>query len=267
MTLQISPPLKKLDVIGSPVTALPFKAQVSLMLEWASGHESKIVCLANAHMLVEAHWTPKFASVLDQADLVAPDGMPLVWMLKLLGAYDQNRVAGMDVFLALCQSASEQNISVFFLGSHRSILDRIRVKLEQDFPDLHVVGIDPLPFRPSTPAEDEAIIQSINQSGAGLVFISLGCPKQEVWMAQHKGKIQGVTIGVGGIFPIYAGIHQRAPAWMRELGLEWAYRLLQEPRRLWSRYERTNRIFIGLALQQILTSVLPKYFRNHLWTQ
>jgi len=246
--------VKTLSVIGFPVTALTFDAQIKLILKWASSHESKVVCVANVHMLTEAYWHPEFSSILKSADLVTPDGMPLVWMMKLMGAHEQNRVAGMDILLSLCQLASLRKISVFFLGSEATILEKMKVKLEREFPELQIVGMEPLPFRPLTREEDDAIIEKIHASGAGILLVSLGCPKQEYWMHQHKEKIQAVMIGLGAVFPVLAGVHKRAPLWIRESGLEWCYRLIQEPRRLWIRYLKTIPAFIWLALKQLLTS-------------
>jgi N-acetylglucosaminyldiphosphoundecaprenol N-acetyl-beta-D-mannosaminyltransferase len=250
MTSEESPPFK--HVIGFPVTALAFNHQISLIMTWAKDRISRVVCIANVHMLIEAYRKPDFASVLRTADLVTPDGMPLVWMLKLLGSRNQDRVAGLDVLLAICEFASEQQISVFFLGSQLSILQTMKARLNNEFPNLLIAGMEPLPFRPSTWAEDEAIIQQLNQSGAGIVFVSLGCPKQEVWMAEHKGRIHAVMIGLGGAFPVYAGIHRRAPEFVRSLGFEWLFRLAQEPRRLWRRYIGTIPIFIWLATKQLV---------------
>ncbi len=244
-------PVKKLII--SHVTALPVDDQIAIMLDWASRQESKLVCVANVHMLIEAYEHTEFASILENADLVTPDGMPLVWMMRLMGVRDQERVAGLDILLALCQLAPLQNISIFFLGCENDVLSRIRARLESEFPSLQIAGMEPLPFRPLTQAEDNAVIQKINESGAGFVLVALGCPKQEYWMAQHKGKIQAVMVGLGGAFPMYAGIFKRAPRWMQKLGLEWLYRLSQEPGRLWSRYWHTNKIFIGLAIKQLLT--------------
>jgi N-acetylglucosaminyldiphosphoundecaprenol N-acetyl-beta-D-mannosaminyltransferase len=252
MTLEKRLPFQR--VIGFPVTALPFNTQIALMVEWAKGHFSKVVCIANVHMLIEAHQDPVFASVLRNADLVSPDGMPLVWMLKLMGVPRQDRVAGMDVLLALGKLASAEGVSIFFLGSQDAILKRMRVRLERDFPDLQIAGMEPLPFRPLTQAEDEAIIRKLNDSKAGLVLVSLGCPKQEFWMAQHKNKVRAVMIGLGGAFPVYAGIHKRAPRFVQTLGLEWLYRLAQEPRRLWGRYSRTMPVFVWLACKQLFGS-------------
>lgn len=246
------PPFEQ--VIGSPVTALPFIAQIDLIMDWARARASKVVCVANVHMLVEAHRKPSFAAVLKSADLVTPDGMPLVWMLKLMGASGQNRVAGFDVVMELCRRASEQRVGVFFLGSEPAILDNMRVRLDREFPNLPIVGMEPLPFRPMTQAEDEAIVRQINESGAGIVFLSLGCPKQEAWMAEHHDRIQAVMLGVGGVFPVYAGNQQLAPAAIRRLGLEWLYRLIQEPRRLFWRYASTNPVFVWLAIEQLVAN-------------
>jgi len=259
LDLEVKPsevPKRVIKVIGSPVTASPFDAQIKMMVEWANSHESKVVCVANVHMLMEAYRHPEFFSVLKNADIVTPDGMPLVWMMRLMGAWDQNRVAGMDILVSVSKLAQEQNLKVFFLGSKATILERMRKKMEHEFPDLQIAGMEPLPFRPLTSAEDSAIIQKIHESGAGLVFVSLGCPKQEYWMNQHKGKIQAVMIGLGGVFPVLAEVHKRAPLWVRNAGLEWLYRLIQEPRRLWGRYMNTIPPFMWLALRQLLTSKL-----------
>jgi N-acetylglucosaminyldiphosphoundecaprenol N-acetyl-beta-D-mannosaminyltransferase len=245
-----NPPSRR--IIGFPVTALPFKSQMAVILKWAKHGLSKSVCIANVHMLVEAYGNSYFATVLQQADLVTPDGMPLVWMLKLLGSPKQDRVAGLDVLQALCEQATANDVKVFFLGSQSEILNKMRERLKKEFPDLQIAGMESLPFRPMTAAEDEALVEMLNQSGAGIVFVSLGCPKQEVWMANHKGRVNSVMIGLGGAFPVYAGIHKRAPELVRSAGFEWLYRLLQEPRRLWGRYSSTIPLFIWLACKQLL---------------
>lgn len=249
--LTIDNGLSQIGVIGSPVTAAPFDVLIDVILGWARQHKSKFVCVANTHMLVEAYQKPDFSEVLKSADMVTPDGMPLVWMLNWMGVQTQNRVAGLDLMKVLCQQASEQKVSIFFLGSQSLILQKMRHRFAQDFPELLIAGMEPLPFRPLTPTEDQALIQRVNESGAGLVMIALGCPKQEHWMGTHKNRIKAVMIGLGGAFPVYAGLHRRAPAWMRTMGLEWCYRLIQEPRRLWKRYVTTIPVFIYLALNQI----------------
>lgn len=242
------------EVLDFPITALRLDEQIETILEWASGRESKTVCVANVHMLMEAHWNPEFAKVLKDADMVTPDGMPLVWMMKKLGATYQDRVAGLDILASVCKSAPKQNISVYFVGSQSQILSGMRSKLEKEYPDLKIAEMEPLPFRPLTESEDEALIKKINQSGAGIVFVSLGCPKQEKWMTEHKDKIQAVMIGLGGAFPVYAGLHKRAPRIIRESGFEWLYRWVQEPRRLGGRYTKTIPPFMWLAMKQLIST-------------
>ncbi|NET39375.1 MAG: WecB/TagA/CpsF family glycosyltransferase [Cyanothece sp. SIO1E1] len=249
--------LPKVNVVGSPVTALSREDQIKVISSWAKERLSRFVCVANVHMLMEAYWHHDLGNVLERADLVTPDGMPLVWMMRLMGARHQDRVAGMDILLGLCETASSEGTSVFFVGSRPEILERMRVRLKAEFPDLQIAEMKPLPFRPLTQLEDAALVKQINESGAGLVLVSLGCPKQEHWMAQHEGQIQAVMVGIGGVFPVYAGIHKRAPQWIRELGFEWLYRLVQEPQRLWGRYRSTIPPFIWLALKQLLMRPTP----------
>ena len=253
---------QNIELLGSPVTALLFDEQIKKILKWGGARRSKVVCVANVHMLVEAYWHPELSLVLQNASLVTPDGMPLVWMMKLLGASKQNRVAGMDILLALCKLAPEQNVKMFFVGSEVRILEKMRIELEHRFPQLQIAGMESLPFRPSTPEEDAAVIEKIHQSGAGIVLVSLGCPKQEYWMEQHRDKIEAVMIGLGGVFPVVAGIQKRAPMWIRRLGLEWLYRLIQEPRRLWGRYRATIPPFLWLALKQLLNLKLREANKN-----
>lgn len=254
LNIELKDKLPRIKVLNVPVTALKFEAQIALMLEWAKTQKSRTVCVANVHMVVEAHQRPAFANILKNADMVTPDGMPLVWMMRLLGKLNQNRVAGLDIMLALCSQASKEGISIFLLGSELSILEQMKTKFKEEFPNLKIAGAKPLPFRQLTEAEDDAISQTINSSGAGIVFVSLGCPKQETWMTKQQGKVQAVMIGLGGAFPVYAGLKKRAPRFIRNAGLEWLYRLVQEPRRLWWRYSSTIPIFLWLALKQLLVS-------------
>lgn len=250
MNLEVLPPTR--NVVGFPVTALPFQSQIELILHWADQRFSKMVCVANVHMLMEAHSNPAFGSILANSDIVTPDGMPLVWLMKVMGDRAQNRVAGMDILIALCEQMPSRQISAFFLGSEQGILNRMGERLRRDFPEIQIVGMEPLPFRPMTLEEDAEIVQKINASGAGIVFVSLGCPKQEVWMNQHQGKVNAVMIGLGGAFPVYAGVHKWAPLWVRRTGFEWLYRLVQEPHRLWRRYFKTIPPFLYLASKQLL---------------
>lgn len=241
----------RLDIIGSKVTAAPFDVLTDVILDWARRRLSKYICVANTHMLVEAHQRPSFGEIVQQADVVTPDGMPLVWMLRLMGAKNQDRVAGLDLLQTLCHKAEKEEVSVYFLGSMDLILQKMRSRLQSEYPDLVIADMEPLPFRPLTLEEDQSLIQRVNASGAGLVMIALGCPKQECWMAAHKDQINAVMIGLGGAFPVYAGIQHRAKGWVRHMGMEWFYRLIQEPKRLWKRYATSIPMFIYLAIKQI----------------
>ena len=255
-TTRIPPPIETQSVIGLPVTALPFDEYVEHIIHWAYLRLSKVVCVANVHMLTEARADTRLTTVLHQADLVTPDGMPLVWMLKLLRRQPQDRAAGMDLLISICREAEQARIPVFFVGSEQAVLDRMRCRLSRDFPSLIIGGMESLPFGelPLPPDEERPVIEKIKATRSGVVFVSLGCPKQEKWMADHRGEIAAVMVGIGGVFPIYAGILSHAPRFMREAGLEWLYRLIQEPGRLWMRYARTIPPFVWMAAEQILTS-------------
>jgi N-acetylglucosaminyldiphosphoundecaprenol N-acetyl-beta-D-mannosaminyltransferase len=244
-------------VIDVAITSLSCKEQIHTMVKWGKSNLSKVVCIANVHMLIEAHQNSFFGSVLQNADLVTPDGMPLVWMLRFLGVGHQDRVAGIDVLEGVCKLAQETGIGVYFLGSQDTILEKMKRRLNREFPNLKISGMTSMPFRPITDEEDRTLVHTLNQSGAGIVFVSLGCPKQETWMYYHKGQVAAVMVGLGGAFPVYAGIKKRAPKIVREAGLEWLYRLVQEPRRLWKRYATTMPVFVWLVAKQVFEE-----FRN-----
>ncbi|PSN17018.1 glycosyltransferase [filamentous cyanobacterium CCP5] len=239
-------------VLGFSIMAAPFETQIDCMVQWAQQRLSRVVCVANVHMLMEAHWNPDFAQVLQQADCLTPDGMPLVWMLNLLNGQRHDRVAGIEILKAVCDRAQHSQVAVFFVGANAETMAAARQRLHRDLPTLKIAGMQPLPFRPLTPEEDRQLVEQINASGAGIVFVALGCPKQETWMSYHRGQINAVMVGIGGAFPIYAGLVKHAPKWVRGLGLEWAYRLKQEPGRLWKRYVSTIPPFIFLSLRQVL---------------
>lgn len=242
------------SVIGLPVSALSLQGYIDCIIRWGQSNLSKVVCVANVHMLVEATRSPSLANVLQNADLITPDGMPLVWMLRLLRRTHQDRAPGMDLLQGTCQAAAANGLPVFFVGSEQKVLDRMRNRLQQEYPTLIIGGMEPLPFGslPLPQAAEFPVIEAIRQSGAGVVFVSLGCPKQEQWMAQHQGEIPAVMVGIGGVFPIYAGLHKHAPKFIRESGFEWLYRLVQEPQRLWKRYADTIPPFLWMAGKQLL---------------
>ena len=253
--------IPKKEVINVPLTCVPFDEQMMLILRWAKTRASKAVCLANVHMLMEARRNPWYKDVLRKADLVTPDGKPLVLMLRRLGIMHQNQVAGMDVFENLCDLAEKANISVYFLGSTPEILNKMQQRISEEYPILKVAGMKSIPFMSVDEiraTKDEELIEEVNRSGAGIVFVCLGCPKQEAWMSQYQGSIKGVMIGVGAVFAMYAGLTPRAPHIIQHAGMEWLYRLIQEPRRLWHRYSSTIPPFLYLAARQLMTPGVAK---------
>lgn len=207
-------------------------------------------------MSIEAHWDATFAAMVNGADLVTPDGMPLAKAMKLLHGIKQDRVAGMDLLPDLLQEAQKQNLIVFFYGGTEAMLDKTMDYVQVHYPQLKNHHYYSPPFRPLTIEEETDIISTINNSGAHLVFVALGCPKQEKWMASMKGKINACMIGIGGALPVMIGMQKRAPLWMQKLSLEWLYRLIQEPKRLFKRYFVTNSLFLWLLFKAYLKGKL-----------
>lgn len=243
--------LPRIDVIGTLITAAPFDVLANTILMWAKQHKSKIVCVTNTHMLVDAYQKPSLDKVLKNADMVTPDDMPLVWLLKWRGVKTQKKLTSLHLMQVLCQQSAQQKVSIFFLGSQSLILQKMRHRLAHDFPELLIAGMEPLPIRPLTLVESQELVQRIKYSGAGLVMISWGSPKQEYWMAAHKNQIEAVMIGVGGAFAAYAGVRSRVPTWMKGIGLEWIYRFFQEPTSFLEYHAKTTSVFIYLALNQV----------------
>jgi N-acetylglucosaminyldiphosphoundecaprenol N-acetyl-beta-D-mannosaminyltransferase len=239
-------------VLGVPVYAVSFAAAQDLVMTWAHARESRYVVLANVHVVVTASREHGFGSVVSAADLAAPDGSPIAWMLRRLGHAGQEQVPGPDLTWALLGRCQAENLPVYFYGGTGKTLALLRERVSVAFPGLNVAGMESPPFRPIDVREDAQTISQINSSGAGIVFVGLGCPKQEQWMLDHRGRVQAVMLGVGAAFDFHAGTVSRAPEWMRAHGLEWLHRLLSEPRRLWRRYLVTNTLFILGAAKQLL---------------
>jgi len=203
-------------------------------------------------MAVEAHRNREFAAIVNNADLVTPDGMPLAKAVRLLHGVSQDRVAGMDLVPDLISAAEENGLSIFFYGSTQEVLDAVLNRILREHPSLTVAGAYSPPFRPPTSEEARQETARIRDSGAHLILVALGCPKQEVWMSLNKGKFDAAMVGVGGALPVYAQLQQRAPLFLQRLSLEWLYRLYQEPRRLFKRYLVTNTAFLLLLARELV---------------
>jgi N-acetylglucosaminyldiphosphoundecaprenol N-acetyl-beta-D-mannosaminyltransferase len=223
----------------------------SILLKATKG-ESAYVCLANVHMAVAASRDRELHSVIQNAFIVGPDGMPLTWLLKRQGFIEAERIAGSDLALKMCELAARGRIAVSFYGSTTQTLVALTESLLHRFPGLKIVDCESLPMLPEKPKVDMEVVRRIKNSGARIVFVGLGCPKQEFWMAAYSPHLPAVLIGVGAAFDFIAGTIKRAPVWMQKRGLEWVYRLLQEPLRLWKRYVFTNTLFVLMVLKEML---------------
>jgi N-acetylglucosaminyldiphosphoundecaprenol N-acetyl-beta-D-mannosaminyltransferase len=250
------------EVIALKVSIIDFNSYVERIKVLAQGKTSSYICVANAHMTIEAHSDSSFAEVVNNANLVSPDGLPLTWALRLIHGIKQERVAGMDLLPDLLSIAESNKWGVYFYGGSEELGQKSREYVKKHYPKLANAHFESPPFRELTEQEELECIERINASGANLVFVVLGCPKQEKWMARMKGKINSVMIGVGGALPVLVGVQKRAPKWMQKAGLEWFYRLKQEPRRLFKRYLVTNSIFLILLMRDILLIRILKLKRK-----
>ena len=240
-------------IVGLRVHATSYVQTTQRVLAWARQGASKYVCVANVHMAMEAHDDPRLQRMLNEADLVTPDGMPLVWALKMLGVKHATRVYGPDLTLHLCRAAAEHNIPIGLYGGTPQRLGAFVAFLESQYPGIRIVCRIAPPFRALTPEEDEAYTRQIVASGARILFVGIGCPKQERWMAEHRERIPAVLLGVGAAFDFHAGSIRQAPGWMQRMGLEWFFRLMMEPKRLWRRYARHNPRFVLHFARQLWT--------------
>jgi len=243
--------VKKRKIIKSLIDTGTYKTFIDRLMDLSQNSTSSYVCISNVHMAIEAFFDTNFCKIVNNADIATPDGMPLAKSMKILYGVDQDRVAGMDVMPDLMKSSEEKSLSIFLYGATNEVLEAIESKAKRELPNLEIHTYSP-PFRILSDKEKEDIIIMINQYNPDFVFVALGCPKQEKWMAEHKNKIHSCMIGLGGAFEVYADMKKRAPQWMQNYSLEWLYRFLQDPKRLWKRYLITNPLFITLLLIQFI---------------
>ncbi|MBC7851709.1 MAG: WecB/TagA/CpsF family glycosyltransferase [Chitinophagaceae bacterium] len=243
---------EKLTIISLNIHAIPFAEAMTRVVNWAKLRQPSYVCFANVHMVMEATDDAHFATQVNNASLVLPDGKPLAMACNLLHKRKQERVAGMDFMPRILAEATTQSLSVFLYGSTEHLLAELKRNIQAQYPLAKIAGAISPPFRQMTEIELDADIRTINDSGAQIVMVSLGCPKQEKWMAINSNKINAVLLGLGGAFAVVAGSQTRAPGWMQRSGLEWLYRLGQEPRRLFKRYFSTNSRFMWLIGKSLL---------------
>lgn len=239
-------------VLTAQIDVIDWNQALETISAWADGHESRYVCISNVHSVVSTTRDPSFKRVINGADLCTADGAPVAWALRRLGYAQQERINGPDLMWRYLALAQEREQAVFFYGSTPETLDKLARAARRAFPRLRLVGMHSPPFRALTEVEQQAEVELITRSGAQVVFVGLGCPKQEQWMAQQRGRIQAVMLGVGAAFDYHAGTVPRAPLWAQRNGLEWLFRLVADPRRLFKRYMVTNTLFILGISRQLL---------------
>jgi N-acetylglucosaminyldiphosphoundecaprenol N-acetyl-beta-D-mannosaminyltransferase len=246
--------ISRANILGVEVSAIDMEITLNTIEAWIARHEPHYVCVTGVHGVMESHRDEALRRIHNAAGLVTPDGMPLVWLSRLMGFPHVQRVYGPDLMLAVCERSARQGYRQFFYGGAPGVVEKLATRLQSCFPDLQVAGLYSPPFRSLSPAEDAAVVEHLNAASPAIVWVGMSTPKQERWMAEHVGRLSApVLIGVGAAFDFHAGVKKQAPQWMQKNGLEWLFRLLMEPRRLWRRYLINNPWFLWLVLHQALT--------------
>jgi len=241
------------SILGVPLKAIEIPELISQMERWIDrGERGKCLTFANVHVVMEAQRDRSFHNTLsDTAVFNVPDGMPLVWLGRVFGFALKQRVYGPDLMHAFCETAARKGYRHFFYGGAPGVPERLAANIKKMFPGSNVVGMHSPPFRPLTEAEDDEVVQMINAACPDVLWLGLGCPKQEKWAYEHRSRLHvPVIASVGQAFDIYSGNIRQAPSWMRENGLEWFYRLISNPRRLWKRYLVYNSQFVLLLARE-----------------
>jgi N-acetylglucosaminyldiphosphoundecaprenol N-acetyl-beta-D-mannosaminyltransferase len=243
----------KVNILGVGINAITMAQAVAQIAAWIENRACQYVSVCTVHTVMECQHNETMRRAVNQAGLATPDGMPLVWLSRWWSRFEVNRVYGPDLLLALCQLSSERGYSHYFYGGAAGVPQLLAEKLRARFPGLKVVGAYSPPFRPLTPTESSQVIEQINLTQPDIVWVGLGTPKQDLWMAAHRAQLTApVLIGVGAAFDFHTGRIPQAPRWMQQAGLEWLFRLWQEPQRLWYRYLVYNPLFVILVLAQMI---------------
>jgi len=256
-----SPAPTRERVLGVPIDAASWSEAVNAIFGWALRRESRTVCICDVHSVVMARRNHAHANAIGAADMVTPDGAPVAWLLRRKGHRGQTRISGPDLMWNCCRMASELGTEVFLYGGTPSTLRSLEQRLRRELRGIKIVGALSPPFRSLSVAEDAVHVETINRSGARIVWVGLGCPKQEAWMQEHRDRVRAVMVGVGAAFDFHAGVVKRAPPWMQRNGLEWLHRILQNPRRLAMRYLVANTMFVIAVVRNTLVPERPRSAR------
>ncbi len=254
----------KISIVGSHLSVAPRAAVHKSLLEHAAAGKSGYVCVSNVHTTMMGAFDPAYRNVTNSAAFAVPDGMPLVWAMKSLGAGEQDRVRGPTLMRDLVDQGRVKKLKHYLYGGSPSVVSELQKILERDYPGAEIVGAESPPFKPLdqvTEAEWGGAAKRMNDSGAQLVWIGLGAPKQEMWMYRQQHAVKGLMLGVGAAFDLIPGRIPEAPSWMQGLGLEWAFRFAKEPRRLWRRYLFNNPAFLICWGAQLFLKLMGKSYR------
>ncbi len=243
--------MRSVSVLGLRVDELDYSRTVEQVRRWAEAGESRTLCPCTVHTVMEAHDDPLFRAVMNGTDLVCADGMPVVWTCRWLGLAQQ-RVFGPELTERLCAMAAAHGIAVGFYGSTPAVIDDLRRRLPARHPGLTIAYAWAPPFRDISDNEMDTVVQAINCSGTRIVFVGLGCRRQERWMDRARPRLRAVMLGVGWAFDVCSGHSRTAPGWMQQAGLEWLFRLLRHPGKVWKRQLKHNPRFVVLVLRHLL---------------
>lgn len=242
--------VSRLDVFDIPTTAQTFQTAIDTMLEYLDDGNTHYVSTCTVATLVQAKDSAQIRDALDGADMICSDGMPIVWMQKRLGYQQAERVYGPDILLALCEATEHTDITHYFYGGLGNVPRLMVDALREQFPSLSIVGADAPPYIKIEDEPQQVTIDKLNAINADVIWVGLGSPKQDLWMGHYYQHLNTcLLIGVGAAFDFMAGVKPQAPRWMQKNGLEWLYRLMTEPRRLWRRYFYYNSRFIWNVLR------------------
>ena len=239
------PDIRSVDVLGVPLSAINYDLAIQQINWWIQNNDHEYVTVTGVHGVMECQRVPELKAIFDDAGLITPDGMPMVWLARKAGFDRVERVYGPTLMLMVSERSVAPGYRHFLYGGNEGVAEELKAEMEKRFPGIQIVGTYCPPFRPLTETEDEEVISMINESEADIVWVGLSTPKQERWMAAHKNRINAnVMLGVGAAFDFHTGKVKQAPVWVQNHGLEWLFRLIQEPRRLWKRYLVNNSMFV-----------------------
>lgn len=232
------------NIMGVNIAAINMKWLLDFTHNYIKELSGDYMCVSNVHTTVTSYENQEYLTIQNSGIMAIPDGGPLSSVGKKRGHSNMERTTGPSYLGEILKESVSNGYRHYFYGSTKETLDKLKENIEKEYPGIQIVGMYSPPFRPMTVEEDEKIIQEINECHPDFLWVGLGAPKQEKWMFEHQGKVNGFMIGVGAGFDYFAGNIKRAPEWMQKRNLEWFYRLMQDPKRLFSRYLKTNSKFI-----------------------